>query len=337
MMDVAERSEYIGRTEAVSFVDLRARVSGFLTSRNFQEGADVKTGDLLYVIEQEPYRIAVDIAAAAVAQTEANLENSERFLERLRSVEATGGASQANLDSARKSVVETRALLEERRARLAQAQLNLDYTEIRAPMSGRIGRTAYHAGNLVGPESGVLASIIQLDPIWVSFPVSERVYLELQRRAASSNGRQPAMVPTLRLADGSVYGSRGRLDFQELRMSPDTGTILLRAVFPNPALLLRPGQFVTVIKTEQVATPRILVPQAAVQRYQVGPFVLTVDGESKAVVRRIVLGEEVDGSWTVMEGIEAGEWVISEGLQKVTPGSPVKAAPANPEGAAGAE
>lgn len=335
---VADRSEYVGRTEAVSFVDLRARVTGFLTSRNFEEGADVRTGDLLYVIEQDPYRIAVEIAQATVAQTEATLENADRYLERLKAVETSGGTSQANLDTALKTVAETKALLEERRARLEQARLNLDYTEIRAPINGRIGRTSVHVGNLVGPESGVLATIIQLDPIWATFPVSEREFLALQRRTAGSS-RFRGLLPTLRLVDGSAYPHPGRLDFQDNRVSPDTGTILIRAVFPNPALLLRPGQFVTVVQTERTATARTLIPQSAVQRDQVGAFVMTVDAEHKAQIRRITLGDEVGRSWAVLDGLQPGEWVIIEGLQKVTPGSPVNPAPAEgaKEASSGAE
>ncbi len=336
---VADRAEYIGRTEAVAYVDLRARVSGFLTARLFEEGSTVREGQLLYVIEQEPYRIAVDIAAASLAQTEATLGNAEKYLARLKAVEDKGGTSQAALEAAEKTVLETRALLEERRARLEQARLDLSYTEIRAPITGRIGRTHVHVGNLVGPESGTLASIIQLHPIWVTFPVSEREFLTLHQNG-QDGVRTANLDPTLRLVDGSAYPHEGRLDFEDHRIDPETGTIQLRAVFPNPAFLLRPGQFVVLEQRNKHRTARMVVPQSAIQRDQIGPFVLVVDPAQKAAVRRVTLGEEVGTKWTVLDGLQPGEQVIVDGLQRVTPGSavnPVTGPAEQQEGASGAQ
>ncbi len=323
---IADSREYVGRTESVSYVDLRARVTGFLVRRAFEEGSDVKEGDLLYVIEQEPYQAAVDVAEAAVARTEATLQNAEKYLDRLNAVKDSGGASKANLDAAEGAVLEARALLKERRAQLTQARLNLGYTEIRAPMSGRIGRTNVHVGNLVGPESGVLATVISLDPMWVSFPISERDYLELQKKVTA--GRQgghaiPQLVPTIRLVDGSMFAYRGRIDFQDNRVDRATGTIMIRASFPNPRLLLRPGQFVTVVQTESGRSDRLVIPQSTVQRDQVGAFVLVVDRDRKAGLRRIQLAGEFGTDWIVSGGLTEGELVISDGLQKVTPGQPV--------------
>ncbi|NWG13066.1 MAG: efflux RND transporter periplasmic adaptor subunit [Acidobacteria bacterium] len=323
---VADSTEYVGRTESVSYVDLRARVTGFLIRRTFEEGSDVKEGDLLYVIEQEPYQAAVEVAEAAVARTEATLQNAEKYLERLLAVQDSGGASKANLDAAEGAVLEARALLKERRAQLVQARLNLGYTEIRAPISGRIGRTAIHVGNLVGPESGVLATIIRLDPMWVSFPISERDYLQLREKAAAGRGSGraiPDLVPTIRLVDGSMFPYKGRIDFQDNRVDRATGTIMLRASFPNPRLLLRPGQFVTVIQTGRGTNERLLVPQAAVQRDQVGPFVLVVNRDKTAELRRIQLAGEFGTDFIVTGGLNEAEPVISGGIQKVTPGQPV--------------
>ncbi len=335
---VSDSTEYVGRTESVSFVDLRARVTGFLKKQAFEEGADVKEGDLLYLIEQEPYQADVEIAEASVAQTEATLENAQKFLERLNTVKDTGGTSKANVEAAESKVLETRGLLQERRARLVEAKLNLAYTEIRAPINGRIGRTAVHVGNLVGPESGVLATVIRLDPMWVSFPISERDYLKLQQTvAAGRKGGQgiSQLIPTIRLVDGSTFGYKGRIDFQDNRVDRTTGTIMLRAAFPNPQLLLRPGQFVTVVQTERSSTYRLLVPQAAVQSDQVGPFVFTVDGDKKAQIRRIKVGNEFGTDLIVTDGLSEGESVISEGIQKVTPGSRVNPVAALPEGQGG--
>jgi membrane fusion protein (multidrug efflux system) len=340
---ISDSTEYVGRTESVSFVDLRARVTGFLKKQTFVEGADVKEGDLLYLIEQEPYQAAVEIAEASVAQTQATLENAEKFLQRLNTVKDTGGTSKANVEAAESKVAETKGLLQERRARLVQAKLDLSYTEIRAPISGRIGRTAVYVGNLVGPESGVLATIVRLDPMWVSFPISERDYLKLQETVAA--GRKSGegisqLIPTIRLVDGTMFRYKGRIDFQDNRVDRSTGTITLRATFPNPQLLLRPGQFVTVVQTERNSTYRLVVPQAAVQTDQVGPFVFTMDSEKKAQVRRIKTGNEVGTNLIVTEGLSEGESVISEGIQKVTPGSrvnPVANLPESEGGSAGAQ
>jgi membrane fusion protein, multidrug efflux system len=325
---IADTLKYVGRTEPVSFVHLRARVAGFLTQLDFEEGSEVRQGDLLYVIEQEPYQAAVEIAEAAVAQTEASLDTAERYLSRLQTVKDTGGISKAVFDSSEGNVVEARAVLKERRARLVQARLNLGYTEIRAPISGQIGKTSVHVGNLVGPESGVLATINRMDPIWVSFPISEREYLLLRERidqARRGGGRVFPMVPTIRLVDGSNFPHAGRIDFEDNQLDRSTGTIMLRATFPNPHRLLKPGQFVTVIQTASGAADRLLIPQAAVQRDQVGAFVFVVEKETnRADVRRIRLGEESGAEWIVSEGLEEGELVVSEGVQKVTPGGTVR-------------
>jgi membrane fusion protein (multidrug efflux system) len=338
---VADSTQYVGRTEAVSVVDLRARVTGFLMERDFEEGRDVRQGDLLYAIEREPYQASVDVAEAAVAQTEATLANAESYLNRLNQVTTSGGASEASRDTAQRTVLETRALLQERRAQLTQARLNLGYTEIRAPISGRIGRTSVHVGNLVGPDSGVLATIVQLNPIWVSFPVSDRDYLGLQRKTGGSP-TLAGLVPTISLVDGTEYPHRGKIDFQDNRVDRATGTIMLRATFPNPQLLLRPGQFVKVIQSEQSSVKRLVIPQASIQRDQVGPYVFTVDpGKKVAEIRRVTLGDEYGTDWIVTGGLSAGEWVISEGIQKVTSGiqvDPSLSAPSQvPEGTAGAK
>ena len=330
---IADSTEYVGRTESVSSVDLRARVTGLLMQRNFEEGGDVREGDLLYVIEQEPYQAAVDAAGGTVAEAEAALRNAEKYLKRIDAVRGSGATSKADIDAAERTALVASAILNQRRAQLTQAKLSLAYTEIRAPISGRIGRTAIHVGNLVGPESGVLATIVKLDPIWVSFPISERDYLQLQEKAGAGehSSESPAhMVPTIRLVDRSAYPHPGTLDFQDNRLDRATGTLMVRATFPNPQLLLRPGQFVTVIQTEDQRTEHLVIPQAAVQRDQVGPFVLLVNQEKKAEVRRIQLGKEFGTKWIVSTGLSEGEPVISDGIQKVTVGSPVNPLPASP-------
>jgi len=254
------------------------------------------------------------------------LQNAERYLERLNAVKDAGGASKANLDAAEGSVLETRALLNQRRAQLTQAKLNLGYTELRSPINGRIGRTAIHVGNLVGPDSGVLATIVTLNPMWVTFPISERDYLKLQEGIGAGNSGSQSitqLIPTIRLVDGSIFPYSGRIDFQDNRVDEATGTIVLRATFPNPHLLLRPGQFVTVIQSRRETLERLVIPQTAVQRDQVGPFAMVVNQNKKAEARRIQLGDASGTKWIVTEGLKEGELVISEGLQKVIEGAEV--------------
>ena len=324
---IAGSSEYVGRTESIRFVDLRARITGFLTKRAFEEGGHVSEGDLLYVIEQEPFQAAVDAATASVAQTEATLQNAEKYSQRLDAVKNDGGTSKADIDAAERAVLEGKALLKQRRAKLTQAQIDYGYTEIRAPISGRIGRTAIHAGNLVGPSSGILATIVKLDPIWVSFPISERDYLQFQQKgeAVTVNGQVvPRRVPSIRLVDGSVFPYKGKIDFVDNRVDKSTGTILLRATFPNPQRMLRPGQFVTVVLKEPRPTERLVIPQSAVQRDQVGAYVFVVDAKNTARIRRIQLGAQTGTRWIVTGGLKEGELVITQGMQSVRPDAPVK-------------
>ncbi len=325
LQDVNPPAEYVGHVEAIQAVDLRARVEGFLEQINFREGSSVQAGDLLYVIEQAPYRARIDADRAGVAQAQAALTRAQQYLERVKAVRS-GGVSATDIDNAVADELRARAQLQAAQAALERSQLDLGYTTVKAPISGRIGRTAFTKGNLVGPTSGPLARIVQLNPIRVVYSVSENDLSSIRpsSKDAALSKENPGLVPRIRLTDGEVYKTPGRVDFANNEVDPSTGTIAVRAVFNNPDGLLLPGQYVTVLLSKR--KPRIMpvVPQSAVQEDREGPYVLSVDDQNKVVLRRIKTGPFAGSHWAVEKGLAKGEMVIVEGLQKVLPGQSVK-------------
>jgi membrane fusion protein (multidrug efflux system) len=318
--------EYVGRIVAVDEVDLRARVEGFLMGREFHEGDDVAAGALLFSIERAPYQTAVDTGAARVAEAKAEVARTRKDYERARALFANGNVSQKTLDQALADQQAAIATLNAREAELRKAELDLSYTRIYAPFVGRIGRSTYSVGNLVGPSSGVLATIVKLEPIYVVFNISERAYLDyvLRTEQAAKDGKAPPPpVPRLRLANDYEYPHAGRFDFVDNRVDPTTGTIAVRATFDNPDKLLVPGLFVSVVVESAKPEPALMVPQAAVQEDQGGRYVLVVDGADKVEIRRIETGDRVGINWAVTAGLDEGERVIYEGIQKVRPGGKV--------------
>lgn len=316
--DVAASAEFVGRTEAFREVDLRARVQGFLDERAFEEGENVAAQDLLFAIDPAEYRAAVQAAEAEVERAEATYRTAVNELERARTLVERGNISQSEVDKREADAGRAQADIKAAQADLERAQLDLGYTEIRAPFPGRIGRGSYDVGNLIGPESGVLASLVALDPIYVTFPVSEREYLNYQKQE-----NKPEVVPRIILADGGAFEHDGAIDFIDNRVDPMTGTLQVRAVFPNPDGLLLPGQYVDVVLTAGTPDRKTVVPQAAVQENQAGRFVLVVDADNRVESRAVETGERVGTDWVVEAGLEPGETVIVEGLQKVRPGGEV--------------
>ena len=337
-VDINPRSEHVGQTVAVDTVDVRARVQAFLIRRAFVEGDDVDAGTLLFSLEREPFEAAVEAAAARVAEQRAALVRTRRDLERVRTLYGQGNVSQQSLDRAIADHQQTQALLQGSEADLRQAQINLGYTSITAPFAGRIGRSTYSVGQWVGPDSGLLATLVRLDPIYVVFNVSERRYLDHLLRveqAARQGTPRPDYVPRLRLSNGVEYHYPGRLTFVDNMVDPSTGTIAVRAEFPNPEKLLVPGLFVTLLLDQAEARPALLIPQAAVQQDQGGMFVLVVGEADKVEVRRVETGARVGVRWQVTFGLAEGERVIWEGIQKVRPGivvAPTVKPPAAPTG-----
>lgn len=324
MKGVNRSFEFVGRIKAVDRVDVRARVEGFLEKVLFREGQDVKAGDLLYQIEKVQFQAQVDQANANLAAAKAEVTNAQlqygRNLELSKqqfSPQSTVDREKAALDSGQAKVMQTQAAL-------TQAEVNLDYTDIRSPIDGRIGRTAYTAGNLVNPASGVLATIVSQDPIYVLFPVSVRD-LEIIREARRKEGGGLAKIEIrVRLSSGQEYPERGIWNLTDPQVDQSTDTLIMRATIANPNRDLIDGQFVTAVIRERQEEPRIVVPQAALQIDQSGYYVLVVDAEHKVEQRRIQTGPNRETEVVVSSGLREGENVIVDGVQKVRPGQVVQ-------------
>ena len=331
--DVSPSWQFIGRVEAIQSVEVRARVQGFLQEIAFQEGQDVTAGQLLYKIEPDAYEAALDSAKAQLAKAQANLEQAERNLQRAQQLSQRGFEAQQNLDQAKATRDSAAADVQSAQAAVRTAELNLSYTRVQSPIDGRIGGTAITRGNLVGPDSGVLTTVVQLDPIRVVFSIDDRALVQVKMKSggASQEELNARFVPALRLADGSMLPDQGKIDFVNNQVDPATGTVPVRASFPNARHLLLPGQFVTVVIHPEQKQQLPTVPVAAVQEDKDGKFVLVVGPDNKVEQRRIVANRQADQDWVVEQGLRPGEQVIVEGVQKVQPGGVVKPVPAAPQ------
>ena len=324
-VDVADQRERVGQVQAIEDVELRARIEGFLAKRLFDEGSDVQTGDLLFVIEKAPYEAEVARAQAELTSAKAALEKTRLDLKRSQELRVKKTVSQATLDEANALEKQAAADVLARAAELQQAELDLNYTEIRAPVAGRIGRSVYSVGDLVEPDSGALATVAMLDPIYVYWTVGEQVLLNARRAASGRPNQSTATSVTakLKFADDSIYEHGGAVDFADNRVDPSTGSQTVRAVFDNPDKLLLPGQYVSVLVTVGEEHGALAIPQSAVQEDQSGRFALIVDANNKVVVRRITVSSRQSIYWVVEDGLGEGEFVIYQGVQKVRPGATV--------------
>lgn len=321
---VTEAFSFVGRIEAVDHVDIRARVQGFLEQRLFEEGQDVGAGDLLFLIEPEPFEAAVAQAQANLERAEAAIPQTERALARAEQLFSRGNVSEAALDDARAATEQARADVAAAEAELQRVRIDLSYTRIATPLAGQVSRSVYSVGNLVGPDSGVLTTVTRLDPIYVTFSVSERDVVTFRRQQTEGGPDTADLVLGLRLPDDSDYGDEGRIDYVDTQVDPATGTLAVRGVFDNPDRLLLPGQFVTVLLRGREPEQVLLVPQAAIQQDQAGHFVLGVDADNQVAVRRVTVGRQVDTAWVVEGGLTEGDLVITEGLQRIRPGVAVE-------------
>lgn len=333
--DVAPRKEFIARFEAVEAVDVRARVQGFIKGVEFQEGQDVKAGDLLFLIEPNQYQAALAQANAQVASAQATLLNAEVNLQRRQALASRGNASRADVDAATADRDTAKAGVASAQANVQVAQLNLDYTKIETPISGRIGRANFTVGNLVDLNSGPLARVVELDPIRVVFSVSERDILDVRQRAGTASQQEinAGFLPTLRLANGTTYPEQGKIEFLGNEVDPATGTVPIRALFPNPNGDLLPGGTASVVIRPAESKELPVVPIAAVLETRNGKSVLVVDADNRVEMRPIKAATQVGQNWAVDEGLRPGETVVVEGLQKVRPGmivQPVQQAPPAP-------
>ncbi len=318
-------TEYVGHVEAIQTVDLQARISGFLEKIYFKEGSDVSAGSRLYLIEPAPYQTKVAINAARVAKGESAVKAARQHLERIQAVR-TGGIPMTDIEAAQAAAEQAQAELQEARAMLDLSKIDLAYTRISAPITGRIGATSLSVGNMCGPTSGALARIVQLDPIRVLFSISENDLGAIKAAQIDATNQKSAglMRPRLRMADGTELESFGEIDFVDNQVDPTTGTIAVRALFDNPQKLLLPGQYVQVRVSQKEKKTLPVVPQSAILEDRDGRYLLLVDEQSQVVQRRVTTGAVVGSFWAIETGLAAGERVIVKGVQKVRPNEAVQ-------------
>jgi membrane fusion protein, multidrug efflux system len=323
LRSMTKQFEFVGRAEALEKVDLRARVQGYLGPRLFKDGDGVKEGQLVFTIEKEPFEAAVDQRQAQLASAQATLANADQQLQRTAELVRKGNAPVAQLDQRTAEQGQAKAAVMEAEANLRDAQIQLSYTDIKSPISGRIGRPAVSPGNLVGPDTGVLATVVQEDPMQVLFSVTQREMLDA-KRDTDSNGKVRARV---RLADGSLYDKQGRIDFLDVQVNPRTDGQTVRAMFPNPDDVLTTGQTVRVIIEEKGGDKVVVIPQSAIAIDQTGAYVFAVGQDDKVEQRRVKLGTGREGLAVVDEGIKPGDRVVVQGQQRIRTGMTVAPQP----------
>ncbi len=324
--DVTIHGEFTGHTVAIATLDIRARVQGYLESVNFKPGSAVKKGDLLFVIEPALFQAQVDQAKATLAAKEADSRAAQQQLEITQTIFQKSAGSRTDLVAKTQARDLAKAELENARANLAAAELNLSYTHIYAPFDGVIDRNLVDVGNLVGSGGAtLLATIVQSDPIYVYFQMSEAELLSYRaEREAAQGTADPGDEARLALATDTGFPHVGRVDYTSNRVDPDTGTIELRAVFPNPDGALVPGLFARV-RLPMSRQHAALVPDAAIGSDQGGQYVLVVDDKNLIQYRRVHVGPAVDDEQRViLDGVGPADWVVVNGLQRARPGVEVK-------------
>jgi membrane fusion protein (multidrug efflux system) len=299
-------------------VNIQARVTGYLAAQIFTDGQTVQAGQPLYVIEQAPYAALVAQAKAALAQAQAQEKNAELTLRRAQSLLHTAAGAQATVDQAMADAQSDQAAIAGAQAALQTAQINYGYTSITAPIDGVIGATSVNPGNVVGPASGVLATIVSTDPMYVTFSLPE---------ADAEKDRPEAVNVLLQLPDGTMYPAAGHVDFVNNQVDAATDTLTWRATIANPARRLSDGETVTVFLQARNATKLVVIPLTALIADQLGDYVLDVGPDGRVVRRAVTLGQQDAASVAILSGVQPGDKVIVQGLQKIQPGMAVNAKP----------
>ncbi len=321
---ITQAAGFVGRVDAINRVEIRARVQGYLEQVLFKEGAFVKTGDPLYRIQKGPFEAAAQEAQAALDKSKAQKTLTGVQLARQELLASQKSTAGSTLDEARASDQEAAATILSNEASLDIAKINLGYTDIVSPITGKISKTNITVGNVVGPDSGPLTVIVSQDPMYVTFPVSQRELLRVQMSAHRVDIKD--IKVKIRFVDGSTYNQEGSIDFVDVSVNRSTDTVLVRATMPNPAGLLIDGQLVSVLLEAGQPIEQVVVPQAALIADQQGIYVFVVE-DGKAAVKRVMVGAEVGADVVIEQGLQGGEQVIVEGLQSVRPGQPVQASP----------
>lgn len=324
--EVVERDEFIGRFEAVDVVEVRARVGGYLEKVHFTDGAIVKAGDLLVTIDRRPYQAALERAQATVASVQSRVEFSQGDLERAESLQRTGNVAGQVLDQRRQTFQGAQADLAGNKAAVETARLDLEFTEVRAPIGGRIGRKLVSEGNLVSANTTLLTTIVSIDPMQFYFDVDERTYLAYDRVARKEGGAKAIQVEVA--VAGDAEASRpGRIDFIDNRLDPQSGTMRVRAVFPNKDGGLTPGVFGRVTVPGSVPYRGVLVPDEAIGSDQDRRVVFVVAEDNSVSMRPVRPGPRLDGYRVIREGLKGDETIVVNGLARVRPGVKVDPQP----------
>ncbi len=324
---IAQSLDFVGRVEATNRVEVRARVEGYLEAVLFKEGDLIKEGDPLYRIEQGLFKAAVEQAQGALERSKASKILTVLQLQRAEDLLAKQAGTAVARDQAVAADQQAKGAIMTDEANLQTAKINLGYTEIIAPISGKIGRTNVTKGNVVGPSAGPLATIVSQDPMYVAFPVSQREFL--RAREAGRQADVQSIKVRIRFADGTMYDQTGSINFVDVTVDRSTDTVLVRATVANPKGGLIDGQLVRIVVESGAPEEKVVVPQSALIADQQGVYVFVVE-DGKAAVKRLKVGGEIGANVVVDQGLSGGEQVIVEGLQGVRPGIPVRAAPLPP-------
>ena len=335
--DVPVYMEWVGTTDGLVNATIQAQVTGYLVKQNYREGEFVKKGQVLFEIDPRTFQAAVDAAKGSLSQAEARWETAKANLQRVRPLAAKNAVSQKDLDDATGAEQSTRASVESAKAQLDAAQLNLGFTRVTSPVDGIAGIAKAQIGNLVGPgQIQELTAVSTVDPIKAYIAISEQEYMKFRRKQGVKTAESSAEAIPLELilADGTVYPHKGRVALADRQVDVKTGTIRIGALFPNPGNLLRPGQYGTVRATMETKKGALLVPQRAVTEVQ-GKFLVAVVGADNAVeLRPVTPAERVGSLWVIDKGVNPGERVVVEGVQKVKTGVRVNPTQAAAEGEA---
>jgi membrane fusion protein (multidrug efflux system) len=315
-LDVQE--EYIAMVEPVQEVMIRSEVSGYLDNVHFKEGARVEEGDLLFSIDKEQYQATVEVRVAELARAKAEASRAEKFLKRMGEA-SERSVSQADLDTAESENLQAIANLKQAEANLNLAKIDLAYSEIRAPISGRIGAAMLTKGNYVNASADTLAHIVQTDPIRVTFSMTDRAYLNLKQKIR--DGKEDGMVAQVKLPNGIILPVAGKKEFDDNAMNPMTGTLAVRYLFDNPDELLVAGGYVTIMLGKAERPVGLCIPQRAVLVGPDGSYVLTVNEAGTVGTAGVELGDTIGADIVVVSGLTAGDRVVVDGLQKVQPGA----------------
>ncbi|MWV11999.1 efflux RND transporter periplasmic adaptor subunit [Pseudomonas sp. R-28-1W-6] len=334
--DLAFYLEYPGRTAGYREVQVRAQVSGILQQRSYQEGSQVKQGQVLFSIDPRTYQAALARAKGALAQEQARYRQTERDLRRIRELQAKGFASESELDNAISNFEQSKANIEAAKAEVQSKQIDLDYTTVEAPISGITSKEAVSEGSLIvanDPNSSLLTQITQLDPIYVNYAYADREAARLREAVQSGEVRLPAgnqLTAEIIFGDGTLYAQKGKVDFTDSLVDKGTGTVSARAIVPNAEQALLPGQFVRIRISGMIRPKSITVPEKALAQSPAGNFVYVVDEQGLAQLRPVDTDVINQGRWVIRSGLKEGERVIVDGLIRVRPKQPVQIVDALP-------